>query len=220
MSKYSSRGSYAGYDKNNKEREALDYYATPIKEVENILTILNYDKNNSWKILEPCCGGGHMVEGILNYFSNANILATDVKERENSFLEKHSESSVTYNYGKDFDFLLDNYPFTDADIVIMNPPFKIATPFILHGLEIANKSLIVLGRTKLVESIGRYNEIFSEYPPTYIFQYIDRIACAKNGDFNQKLSSIEAYSWFIWDKEKMNKPYETIFKWIWSKNKK
>ena len=37
MRQYSKIGSYAGYDKNNKEREALDYYATPIKEVENII---------------------------------------------------------------------------------------------------------------------------------------------------------------------------------------
>lgn len=219
MSKYSSRGSYAGYDKNNKEREALDYYATPPEEVTNILQELNLPKNQCFNILEPSCGGGHMIEGILNYFDNANIYATDIKQRENKYINTHNEKSVTYQYGKDYDFLSENYPYNTADIVIMNPPFKVAVPFILHGLEIAKSKLIVLGRTKLVESINRYEKIFENTPPTGIYQYIDRIACAKNGIF-ENLSSIEAYSWFIWDKEKMNKPYETIFKWIWSKNKK
>jgi hypothetical protein len=37
MGQYSAKGLYAGYDKNNKERDALDYYATPPWEVENIL---------------------------------------------------------------------------------------------------------------------------------------------------------------------------------------
>ena len=41
MGQYSKKGLYAGYDKNNKEREALDYYATPPEEVTNILKVMN-----------------------------------------------------------------------------------------------------------------------------------------------------------------------------------
>ena len=36
-SKYNNAGLYNGYDKNHKERDALDFYATPTKEIENIL---------------------------------------------------------------------------------------------------------------------------------------------------------------------------------------
>lgn len=54
MGQYSKKGLYAGYDKNHKEREALDYYATPPAEVENILWQLKYDRNENWDILEPC----------------------------------------------------------------------------------------------------------------------------------------------------------------------
>ena len=63
MGKYSKKGTYAGYDKNNKERAALDYYSTPTNEVLNILNTLNIDFSNQ-SILEPCIGGGHMAEGI------------------------------------------------------------------------------------------------------------------------------------------------------------
>lgn len=41
MGLYNNKGMTAGYKKNNKEREALDYYATPPAEVTNILEILN-----------------------------------------------------------------------------------------------------------------------------------------------------------------------------------
>lgn len=41
MGLYTKSGLYSGYKKNNKEREALDYYATPPREVFNILNILN-----------------------------------------------------------------------------------------------------------------------------------------------------------------------------------
>lgn len=60
MGLYSKKGLLNGYKKNNKEREALDYYATPPEEVTNILEILNLDLNNC-TILESCAGGGHML---------------------------------------------------------------------------------------------------------------------------------------------------------------
>jgi predicted RNA methylase len=216
MGQYSKKGLYAGYDKNNKEREALDYYATPPSEVENILTQLRLPGQvSNLLILEPSCGGGHMMEGIVNYFPMAEKRGTDIQERENPFLESHQANFTEYHYGKEYDFLSDDYPYESADLVIMNPPFKVATPFILHGLDIAQEMLIVFGRTKLVESKGRYEEIFENYPPTAIYQYIDRVACGKNGDF-ENTNGIEAHAWFIWDKHKMEKPYVTEFHWLWS----
>lgn len=216
MGQYSKKGLYAGYDKNNKEREALDYYATPPSEVENILTQLRLPGQvSNLLILEPSCGGGHMMEGIVNYFPMAEKRGTDIQERENPFLESHQANFTEYHYGKEYDFLSDDYPYESADFVIMNPPFKVATPFILHGLDIAQEMLIVFGRTKLVESKGRYEEIFEKYPPTAIYQYIDRVACGKNGDF-ENTNGIEAHAWFIWDKHKMEKPYVTEFHWLWS----
>ena len=38
MGQYSNKGLYNAYKKNNKEREENDYYATPTREVENILS--------------------------------------------------------------------------------------------------------------------------------------------------------------------------------------
>lgn len=43
MGQYTNKGLYNKYDKNHKERDKLDYYATPTVEVENILNKLNID---------------------------------------------------------------------------------------------------------------------------------------------------------------------------------
>ena len=53
MKKYTVKGLYNSYDKNHKERNALDYYSTPTKEVINILNTLKLDFNDK-SILEPC----------------------------------------------------------------------------------------------------------------------------------------------------------------------
>ena len=53
MKNYTVKGLYNSYDKNHKERNALDYYSTPTKEVVNILNTLKLDFNDE-SILEPC----------------------------------------------------------------------------------------------------------------------------------------------------------------------
>lgn len=63
MKTYNKKGLYNSYDKNHKERDSLDYYSTPTKEVENILNTLNI-KFNGETILEPCCGGGIWFKGF------------------------------------------------------------------------------------------------------------------------------------------------------------
>lgn len=215
MGQYSKKGLYTGYDKNHKEREALDYYATPPEEVTNILEVIGLDLVGA-DVLEPCCGGGHMVEGIYKYAPRANILATDIKQRANPFLVRDAVGdTIMYHYGTKYDYLSDDYPIEHADYVIMNPPFSVIIPFVQRSLEIADKGVLMLGRLKFVESQKRYTEIFKDNPPTKIWAYVDRIACYKNGDFSEKPSSIEAYAWFYWDKANTSK--ETKFDWIWSK---
>lgn len=215
MGQYSKKGLYTGYDKNHKEREALDYYATPSKEVTNILEVAGIDLNDA-TVLEPCCGGGHMVEGIYQYNHGAHITATDIMQRPNPFLVRDAVGdTIMYHYGTKYDFLGDDYPFDKADYVILNPPFSVIIPFVQRSLEIADKGVLMLGRLKFVESQKRYTEIFKDNPPTKIWAYVDRIACYKNGDFSEKPSSIEAYAWFYWDKNDTSK--ETKFDWIWSK---
>ena len=53
MKNYTVKGLYNSYDKNHKERNALDYYSTPTKEVINILNTLKLDFNDK-SILGPC----------------------------------------------------------------------------------------------------------------------------------------------------------------------
>jgi hypothetical protein len=132
---YNKKGMYAGYDKNHKERDALDYYSTPIEEVTNILNVLGIDFSHE-TILEPCAGGGHMLQGISNYISETgcegvNIYASDIQERETIFHD------YVFATGKEYDFLSDEYPFVDnIDYIIMNPPYAVIEPFTMKALGI------------------------------------------------------------------------------------
>lgn len=78
MGQYNNKGLYNSYKKNNKEREVDDYYATPTLEVLNILETTCFDFTDK-TILEPCCGGGHMVEGIEEYLKKYNDFPKEKK---------------------------------------------------------------------------------------------------------------------------------------------
>ena len=196
MGQYTNNGLLNGYKKNNKEREELDYYATPTAEVKNILDTLGYDFTGQ-TILEPCIGGGHMIAGIQKYLDENNQIpaqcyGTDFKDRD------FRSSKWDLQYG--IDTLSDDYPIDKADIVIMNPPYSTIEPFLIRALEIAQDKLIVLCRTQVLEGASRYNNIFKNNPPTEIYQYIDRIQCWKGGK-KPTGSSAQAYCWLVWDKK-------------------
>ena len=100
MGQYTNKGLYNAYKKNNKERAEGDYYATPTAEVKNILVTLGYDFSNK-TILEPCVGGGHMANAIINYCKENNnktvrIIGTDIKDRG------YQNDKINLVYGLDF----------------------------------------------------------------------------------------------------------------------
>ncbi len=200
MGQYNNKGLYNGYKKNNKEREELDYYATPRAEVTNILDELGYDFSYQ-TILEPCVGGGHMALGIEDYiFKNQQnplyLIGTDFKDR--------GFESPKWQLSYDLDFLADDYPIDKADIVIMNPPYATLEPFLIRALEIAKEKLIVLCRMQVLEGASRYEKVLKDNPPNYVYQYVDRIQCWKNG-VKPTGSSAQGYCWLIWDKSKIVK---------------
>ena len=196
MGQYTTNGLLNGYKKNNKEREELDYYATPTAEVLNILETLGYDFTEQ-TILEPCVGGGHMVVGIQKYLENHNQAAAALKGTD--FLDRDFRSTRwQLQYG--LDFLDDDYPIDNVDVIIMNPPYATLEPFLIRALEIAQDKLIVLCRTQVLEGAGRYEKVFKDNPPTDVYQYVDRIQCWKGG-VKPTGSSAQAYCWLVWDKK-------------------
>lgn len=210
MGQYTNKGLYNAYDKNHKEREKDDYYATPTNEVFNILTELNIDFSHQ-TILEPCIGGGHMANGIEEYlsskkiFHNITTIGTDIKDRG------YRNDSWELTYG--LDFFADDYPIDKADWIIMNPPYSVIEPFVIRSLEIAEKGIIMLARLQFLEGSGRYENILKENPPTDVYVYVDRIQCWKNG-IEPEGSSAQAYAWFVWDKEHKNPWVKPQIHWL------
>lgn len=168
---------------------ALDDFPTPPwgtrALIEHVIKMRFSSPLDRMTCLEPACGRGHMATTLKEYFKE--VTACDIHN---------------YGYGgcsAIAPFLTTVWPAGHFDWVITNPPFKAAEDFILKALPIARVGVAMLVRPMFLESVGRYERLFTRYPPTAYAQFVERIPMVK-GRVDNKVSSATAYGWLVWEK--------------------
>lgn len=164
-------------------RSSLDDFPTPPWATRALMKhVLVSDRFSELEVIEPACGRGYMSEALRGYFSN--VYSSDIYD---------------YGYGKVADFLHEDYA-VRSDWLITNPPFKHAEGFIQKGLALTSVGVAVLVRTVFIESVGRYNRLFSKNPPNLIAQFSERVPIVK-GRLDRTVSSATGYAWLVWNKK-------------------
>jgi hypothetical protein len=164
-------------------RDSLDDFPTPPWATRalchHILPSLIEAHWQDLTVWEPAANRGHMVAPLREYFGT--VQASDVND-----------------YGMGFevlDFLMPIPPATTPDLVITNPPFRLATQFVRRAMSVARLGCAVLVRGTWMESLERY-ELFREIPPSVIAQFAERVPMVK-GRLDRKASTATAYAWVI-----------------------
>jgi hypothetical protein len=111
-----------------------------------------------------------------------------------------------YDYGKPgVNFLNDES--CNPDWIITNPPFDKAQDFVLRALGLAHKGVAMFVRLQWLETIGRYEAIFKDNPPTLIAFFAERMPI-REGRWDPDCSTAMAYIWLVWIKdEKPRAPF-------------
>jgi len=138
--------------------------------------------------LEPACGAGHMSKVLDEYFGR--VISSD---------------KFDYGYGLLHPYLDDGWPPQPVDWVITNPPFRLAEEFVLKSIQIARHGVAILARTVFIESIGRYERIFRDKPPSKFAQFTERVPMVR-GRLDKKASTATGYSWIVWEKSYVGEP--------------
>ena len=121
------------------------------------------------------------------------------------FGEVRSADAYEYGFGEVRDFLTYPYKQNSADWVITNPPFRLAEEFVLRAVHIAKQGVAILARSVFLESIGRYDGIFRQMPPTKFAQFVERVPMVK-GRLDRKATTATGYAWLIWEKQTQGLP--------------
>jgi hypothetical protein len=165
------------------ERQSEDFYATDPAVLDHLsrkYTIPNV-------VLEPACGEGHLSKWLEDH--GHKVYSSDLMDR---------------GYGEQQNFFeMITIP-EDCYCILTNPPYKHATEFVIHSLELLQHGgqVVMFLKTTFLETERRYNDIFKTTPPKYVYQFIRRAMCAKNADFEEarKMGSAVSYAFFIWEK--------------------
>lgn len=171
--------------------DSLDYFPTPpwaTRALVQHVLIPRFPDTGPLSVLtawEPACGEGHMARPLAEEFGR--VVATDV----------HG-----YGHGEVHDFLMPFLPHSLADgvdWVITNPPFRLAEAFITRSLAVAHCGCAVLVRTAFLESVGRFQALFRDRPPSVVAQFVERVPMVK-GRVDKEAASATAYAWLVWFK--------------------
>ena len=179
----------------DKNRESNDFYATSPEAID----ALKKKVDLPYTILEPACGTGCLSERLKEL--GHNVLSYDLVDR---------------GYGEVQNFFeMLSIP-DDCKCILTNPPYKYATEFVLHALELVPVGGLVCMflKTTFLEGKQRYNRLFKITPPIKVLQFSERILCAKNAEFDYMRAhggSAVSYAWYIWRKGYKG---QTIIDWI------
>jgi hypothetical protein len=177
-------------------KDSLDDFPTPPWATRALVVHVlgNQPKLKSMSCLEPACGAGHMAKVLREFF--AEVKCSDVHP---------------YGYGDVTEFLRAPYAAKSVDWVITNPPFRLAEDFIRKSLTVARRGVAMLTRTVFIESVGRYERLFRDTPPTKFAQFTERVPMVK-GRLDQKASTATGYGWIVWEKDKS--PVAPCLVWV------
>lgn len=183
----------------SRERVEDDYYATPYIATEMLLDEVKFEGD----FLEPCVGGGHIAEVLKKYYPNECIYGSDLVDRG------YPNTLVC-------DFLEYDFLGTKFNNLVTNPPYSLAQEFLEKGMDIITDDgkIAMFLKIQFLEGVKR-REMFSKYPPKYIYVFSKRQNPWRNGspvdEKGKPWSSTMCFAWFVWEKGFEGEP---IVRWL------
>ena len=188
----------------DKERESLDYYATDPIAIDKLAAVYDIP----WRVWEPACGAGHLAKRLIEL--GCFVEATDIVYRGFGKGGVDFLKSPMIFYPKE-ELIKGGGVQKVTPCILTNPPYKYATEFVEHAMEILPKGApaIMLLKTTALEGKGRWERLYSTGYLKAVYQFSEWLLCAKNGDFDGMKAgggSAVSYAWFIFANDGKNDP--------------
>ena len=173
-------------------RREGDYYATPAWCVEAILPYLAsrglLDEGRS--ALEPAAGDGAIVR-VLRERTKVRVSMIEI-----------DPDRATQSGAECRDFL--QYEIPGFDLIITNPPYRLAFEFAKHGLDLLGRggALVLLTRLNWLASVKRSGWLREHTPSVFVLP--------KRPSFTGQGTDATDYAWLVWGKPNANTRYTPI----------
>ena len=172
--KKNSALAYVGHNANN-DREKNDFYPTPDNATQSLLDRQKFEGN----IWECACGNGAMSKLMIN--NGYDVYSSDLINRG------YGETGI--------DFLQST---RQADNIVTNPPYNLATEFTTHAFTLARKKVVMLSKISYLEGVKRREQIFNKRKLEKVLIFSRRVPFKKESS-NKLAGGLMAFGWFIYD---------------------
>jgi hypothetical protein len=158
-----------------------DLYETPPEAVHALLKVERLPTH----LWEPCAGRGAIVDVLRG--AGYVVLASDLTDY----------GDPTHFPGRDF---LMEWKIPDkCECIVTNPPYKLATQFVRHGLRLCPKVIMLL-RLAFLEGTGRSDVIDGNLARIHVFR--NRLPMMhRDGWVGNRVSSSIAFAWFVFEQK-------------------
>ena len=170
---------------NRGQRAELDFYETPLRATNALLGILGQELPKV--IWEPCVGAGAIAKPLLE--RGVSVIGGDIKD-----------------YGFHEVELVDVLAIKEkrADVVITNPPYRLAAKIIRHLLKLDVHEIWMPLRLNFLEGKTRH-DLFADGRFAGVHVFVSRL------DFNpttpvDKSGGMMTFAWFHWSRVNTDKP--------------
>ena len=158
----------------------LDLYESPACAVHSIM----HQQILTHYIWEPAAGNGAIVKPLRE--AGHVVFASDIIRRY-------------FPLDDEIDFLKATKVPARTELICTNPPYRYATEFVEHALDLCPRVLMLL-RLSFLES-RRRAPIFKARKLVTMYQYIERLPMMhRSGWTGRRATSSVAYAWFYFDR--------------------
>ena len=176
--------SVEGDDPQVKLWRQLEFFPTPpwaARAGGELIKLLDPLAEDAW---DPCCGRGHMVHGLKDYFKA--IHRTDIHDYGWEGLDRIQDFTAP-----------ERGISTKTDWVVANPPFSLAAKFVERGLQRARRGVAILQRSTWLSSAARY-PVFFRKDDVWVVEakFFERPAMVL-GRWDPGARTATDYSWFL-----------------------
>lgn len=170
-----------------KKGDPLDRYDTPPEVTRAFLAAWGGDLLGALDVLEPAAGSGALLGPLAECWPMSSISAWDIEPRMDEVAQ--------------WDFLTEtpNEDDGEYDVVITNPPFRLAEQFLRWAMIFVRPGgyVVLLLRAGFLESKARRN-VLTQYPPLEVWFLRSRPKFT--GPNTDGGTDTAMYAWFVWRK--------------------
>lgn len=162
--------------------DALDRYDTPRSVVDDFLAAWPYGDPEF--VVEPAAGSGRIIDAVKYRWPRAGVVGFDIDPRRDDIIRK------------DWLDLLGRSTAAGApDLIITNPPFRLAEQFLRTSMGQTSAHVALLLRAGFLESARRAS-LLAEFPPMAV--YFLRSRPRFTGPNTKGGTDTAMYAWFVW----------------------